>query len=222
MGNTNVDLIFTIILMVIGAFVFITSHSASKNTVIEYLSKRGATDIVVTYKWFDFDRDTETFSVEFTHPNGKTISTKCKLRYWGMFANAELYWSKPTELDEPEPEQVELPHSQDFDLSDKLRLQSTTTLPTYEISTILPVSNSTDKIVMMNYTASFKNVFRCKEDGTVLWQAELPTQSDDAYTNIAWEGNQLTAFSKSCIAVTINAETGKIVSPEKIAYESKD
>jgi hypothetical protein len=53
-----------------------------------------------------------------------------------------------------------------------------------------------------------------------VWQAELPSQSDDAYKNIVWEENQLTVFSKSCIAITINAETGKIVSPENASYEN--
>ena len=53
-----------------------------------------------------------------------------------------------------------------------------------------------------------------------MWQAQLPSQSDDAYINIVWEENQLTVFCKSCIAITINAETGKIVSPENASSEN--
>lgn len=72
-------------------------------------------------------------------------------------------------------------------------------------------------IVMYRYDKAFRNVCRCKPDGTTLWQAELPTtDTNDVYTNIEWKDGLLTAFSRSCISVILDVETGKIISPQII------
>lgn len=217
MENIYVKLIFLGIMLAIVIVSSIVTNYTAKNIITNYLQEKGAKNIVVIRDWFDSDRNTKTFSVEFIHPNGNKISTRCKLRHVGIFVDEEMFWSEPTNLEPPktEIEQIETSRLEHFELSEKIRSRLDKKLPTYEISTVLSISNSEDKIVMMKYIASFSNVFRCKKDGDVIWQAELPTSSGDVYTNIAWQEKQLTAFSRSCIAVTINVETGKILTPEK-------
>jgi hypothetical protein len=99
------------------------------------------------------------------------------------------------------------------ELSEKIQANFNGELPTYEITTVLPIQNSSDQIILLKYTESFKNVLRCRSDGFVIWQAELPTDLNDVYTNIEWKENQLLAFSRSCISVVLDVESGKILIP---------
>jgi hypothetical protein len=211
MDETFLQYIFIGILIIIPILGFYFTSSNARNTVIDYLHERGAKNIVVFHEWFDIDRDTMTFSVEFTHPNGNKVSSRCKLRHWGLFVDGEIFWSESINLESPK---VQVKQSEYFEFSEKIHSRFDKDLPTYEISTVLSMPNSEDKIVMMKYIDSFNNVLRCKNDGTVIWEAELPTNSGDVYTNIAWQENQLTAFSRSCVAVTIDTETGKILLPK--------
>ncbi len=106
----------------------------------------------------------------------------------------------------------QLPEKTEF--SEKLRAQSDGKFPNYEIATLLPILNSDEIIAMLNYAESFNNIVRCKNDGSVVWQAELPTKSGDVYTNVEWKDNELMAFSRSCTSVILDVESGKIVSPK--------
>lgn len=109
------------------------------------------------------------------------------------------------------------PLPQYHELSEKIRASFSGELPTYEITTVLPIPNKNDKIILMKFIEAFRNVFRCTSDGSIIWQAELPTNSDDVYTNIEWRENQLTAFSRSCVFVVLDVESGKILSPTTAA-----
>ena len=94
--------------------------------------------------------------------------------------------------------------------SRKISLQANVALPTYDIGILLSIPNSNDKIVMLKHVQSFRNILRCKEDGSVLWQAELPTETDDVYTNVNWQDQNLCAHSRSCTTVVLDLETGEI------------
>lgn len=78
----------------------------------------------------------------------------------------------------------------------------------------LPIPDSDDKIVMLAYSTPFRNVLRYTPDWFVVWQAELPTRADDIYTSITWKDKLLSAFSRSCISVVLDIETGRIISPQ--------
>lgn len=95
---------------------------------------------------------------------------------------------------------------------ESIRSQNKLDLPSYDVISILEIVNSDEKIVMLKYSQSFQNVLRCKKDGSVIWQAELPNQSDDVYTNIEWRDEKLIAFSRSCVSVMLDENTGKILS----------
>lgn len=120
----------------------------------------------------------------------------------------------------PSYEAIKTPHPlpQHYELSEKVRLNSSIQLPTYEISTVLSIPSSTDHIILMKFIESFRNVFRCTSDGSLVWQAELPTASNDVYTNIEWKENQLTAFSRSCVFVVLDVESGQILLPKTATY----
>jgi len=97
-------------------------------------------------------------------------------------------------------------------LSENLRKYSKDALPNYEISILLEIPNNEEKIAMLKYDESFSNILRCRLDGLIIWQAELPTQSNDVYTNIEWKDGRLHAFSRSCVSVILDENTGEIVS----------
>ena len=96
------------------------------------------------------------------------------------------------------------------ELGQKIYAQLGKNLPTLDVSITLPIPKSEDLIVMMKYVTTFRNVFRCKPDGSIQWQAELPTEKGDVYTNIEWKGDKLIAYSRSCIKVSLDINTGKI------------
>jgi hypothetical protein len=54
------------------------------------------------------------------------------------------------------------------------------------LSKLLETSNSEEKTAMLKYEEAFPNVLRFRLDGSIVWQAELPTQSNDVYTNLEW------------------------------------
>lgn len=97
-------------------------------------------------------------------------------------------------------------------LSNGIRIHSKNSFPSYAISLLLPIPDSQEKIVMLSYSESFPNVLRCRLDGSIIWQAELPTESNDVYTNIEWVDGKLHAFSRSCSSILLNENTGKIIS----------
>jgi hypothetical protein len=217
MDNTSIGyIIITATAIVLAALFYVFTRSTAEKTIREYLQERGAANISVYHDWFDFDRDTITFQVQFTSPNGKKHETWCKLHPWGLFVDGQIFWSDPVGLDliPIEPKQAAATHSEYSKCSEKIRSHTDKEFPTFDISTVLSIPDSDDKIVMMQYLAPFQNVFRCQIDGTIVWQAELPTSSGDVYTNIAWKDGQLTAFSRSCVSVILDVKTGQIIAPK--------
>jgi hypothetical protein len=108
----------------------------------------------------------------------------------------------------------QLPEKAQF--GEKLRMHSDGKFPNYQIVTLLPILHSGDIIAMLNYDGSFKNIIRCGSDGSVVWEAELPT-ADDVYTNVEWKDDVLMAFSRSCISVILDVKSGKILLPATVA-----
>ncbi len=98
MGNQNIDSVVLIIFLVIMLFVVVVNNLGAKYAITDYLQKRKAKNIVITREWLDFDRDTLTFTVEFTDSNGKKISTRCKIRRLAIFIDEEIFWTEPIEL----------------------------------------------------------------------------------------------------------------------------
>jgi hypothetical protein len=94
----------------------------------------------------------------------------------------------------------------------KLHSHSENSFPNHEISILLGISDSEEKIVMLKYTEPFPNVLRCRPDGSIVWLAELPAGSSDVYTNIEWKDQKLHAFSRSCLSVLLDENTGRILS----------
>jgi len=60
---------------------------------------------------------------------------------------------------------------------------------------------------------SFQNLIMIDCQGNVIWRAELPdTSGPDAYVTASLQGQTLVANSWSCFRVTIDLQTGKILS----------
>ena len=169
-------------------FYIIGLRNATTN-IKSYLIERGATNVVVNHEWSDFDRDTLTFDVVYIGIKGNKINARCKIQHWLSFTDNEIFWSDPMSLELVQIEK-EISRSEFYKFSQAIEANLPFKLPTYEISTILPISNSEDQIVMMKYIAAFRNIFRCKPDGSIVWQAELPTESNDVYTRACMQNQK--------------------------------
>jgi len=194
--------IFLIVFFIIIGVVYFAIITTAKENILHDLQKRGATNIDIHHEWLDFDRDTLTFSVEYTNTSGDKRRTSCKIHH----LDSEIYWSGSLDL---EPKQIE-------EIRTKMASAINDEFPSSEIVIALAVPDSDDIIAMYKYDKAFKNVVRSKPDGSIQWRAELPTSdADDVYTNIARVDGLLTAYSRSCISVVLDDETGQIVSPKK-------
>lgn len=189
---------------VIKAFYHYFMEKATKK-VREFLLAAGATEIEI-HQVFDWDRDTLTFNVKYLSQSGLQKTTRCKVRFPLFASDDDIFWADPFELDLLKPVQKGEPS-----FSEKLRLHLEDGLPSYEIAKAIPAPKRGEQIVMLKYTGSFKNILRCRLDGSIIWQADLPGV-DDVYTNVEWQDGQLTAFSRSCVSVFLDPETGKISS----------
>ena len=107
---------------------------------------------------------------------------------------------------------LEQEESQNPELSEKLRSHLGMEVPTHDIKSLLPIPNSDDKIVLLRYKLAFQNVLRCRSDGSLVWQAELPEAIGDFYTHIDWSKQGLRANSWSSFSVILDVESGKILS----------
>lgn len=205
----NYDPIILIALLAVGvhvtkAFYHYFIEKATKK-VREFLLAAGATKIEI-HQVFDWDRHTLTFNVKYVSQSGLQKTTRCKVRFPLLASDNEIFWADPFELGLLKPVQKGEPS-----FSENLRLHLEDGLPSYEIAKVIPAPKRDEQIVMLKYTGSFKNILRCRLDGSILWQADLPGE-DDVYTNVEWQDGKLNAFSRSCMSVFLDAETGKIIS----------
>ncbi len=197
--------LFAIGVHVIKAFYHYFIEKATKK-VREFLLAAGATKIEI-HQVFDWDRDTLTFNVKYISQSGLQKITRCKVHFPLLASDDEIFWADPFELDLLKPVQKGEPS-----FSEKLRSHLEDELPSYEIAKVIPAPKRDEQIVMLKYTGAFKNILRCRLDGSIIWRADLPGIGD-VYTNVDWQDGRLTAFSRSCISVFLDAETGKIISP---------
>ncbi len=88
----------------------------------------------------------------------------------------------------------------------------------FPATAIVPLPNSDDAIVLLDYMAgpkNFANLFRITPDGRVVWRAAPPESStSDAYVEVRWRGDTFLANSWSGYLVQIDLETGKPSSSE--------
>jgi hypothetical protein len=83
-------LLFGIIAVV--AAVFYTQARGHKQHIRDYLLKKGARDIAITWVWFTHERDSVTYDVVYTDQLGNPQRTQCKIY------NDRWYWTKPPEV----------------------------------------------------------------------------------------------------------------------------
>ncbi len=85
-------LIFIGIAAVVLAFWF-WINARNRQRIAAYLQAKGATDITVSYVWFDFDRSNLTYDVVYTL-HGQEHRNTCKTLAW-LCGTGEFYWKDP-------------------------------------------------------------------------------------------------------------------------------
>jgi hypothetical protein len=97
--------------------------------------------------------------------------------------------------------------------SEKLRLHLGKEMPTYDIKKILPVPESQDRVILLDYSLGpFPNLLRCHTDGSLVWQAEQPEKPGDFFVDMEWVNNELRASSWSGFSVVLSPEDGGMLS----------
>ena len=86
----------------------------------------------------------------------------------------------------------------------------------YPAESVVPVPGDSDAVILVprgeKVPGSFRNLQRIDENGSVIWEAELPDIGADAYVEMAVRDRQLVGWSWSGYRVEINWDTGKIES----------
>ena len=68
-------------------------HRMCKAEIEGSLRKYHARDVKITFDWFDYDRDTFTYDVEYRDREGKVHTNRCKVSP----ADESIYWVTPIE-----------------------------------------------------------------------------------------------------------------------------
>ena len=88
----------------------------------------------------------------------------------------------------------------------------------YPAMAIMPVPNSEDAVVLLDYMAGpkvFANLIRMTPEGRVVWRAAPPEQSgSDAFVECRWRGGAFMANSWSGYLLEIDLATGRPTSSE--------
>lgn len=83
---------------------------------------------------------------------------------------------------------------------------------------IAELPNAGDRIVLYPYdsvSGRFRNLVRVRLDGSLVWEASLPTNdSQDAYVSAEVHSGRLVANSWSCYRVFIDWSTGHVLDAE--------
>lgn len=206
-GTTNapIGLIILVVLVLGYIFLHVLAIKSAKGNIRRFLQESGATVINIQHEWPDLDRDTYSFAVNFQAPNGKQKSTRCKIRHFWFAPDEEIFWANPASLDLLERKSVKA------SVNAQIRASLKQKFPSYDVVKLLAVPRSDERIILLKYTEDFQNALRCRPDGTVIWQAELPT-SEDTYKEIRWEDGELIATSRYLRSYSLDKETGKIIS----------
>jgi hypothetical protein len=83
-------ILIVIAVSVIGYF----QRKRTELLISDYLCSKGATNIIISSVWFDMDKTTNTYNVEYFNARGKYCLNSCKIRI-GFFGNGEIYWKDP-------------------------------------------------------------------------------------------------------------------------------
>ena len=91
MESTSVVVILGIVILGAAFLVGITISAKDKRRIHDYLSERGATDIVISKMLLNGQRNTSIYDVVYTDRHGVSCRTRCTIPY-GWFGSSEIYW----------------------------------------------------------------------------------------------------------------------------------
>jgi hypothetical protein len=94
METVPIVLILGIVILGVALLVGATICAKDQRRIQDYLSERGATDIVISKVWLTGQRNTSTYDVAYTDRQGKPRRTRCLIPY-GWFGDSEVYWKDP-------------------------------------------------------------------------------------------------------------------------------
>jgi hypothetical protein len=94
MENTPVVLILGIVILGVALLVGTSISKRDKRRIQDYLSERGATDIVISKVWLAGWRNISIYDVAYTDRQGSLCRTRCMIPY-GWFGDDEIYWKGP-------------------------------------------------------------------------------------------------------------------------------
>lgn len=84
-------ILFVIIWIIIALLIAYLRSKKHKRRISNYLHARGASNITVSEVWFDMDKDTSTYDVQYTNSLGIYCCTSCKIRT-NLFDEGDIYW----------------------------------------------------------------------------------------------------------------------------------
>lgn len=95
MNEIAIFLLFSIIISFLSQYLHYKRH---KQRITNYLSLRGATNIVVSNRWNNYAKKyTRTYDVEYINHEGLYCRNSCKIKL-SILSRGEIHWKYPTRL----------------------------------------------------------------------------------------------------------------------------
>lgn len=82
---------FMVVMVVLLTYVRWDKVRRDKVRIREILAEKGYANISVSYRWRDFDKSNNTYDVECRGPQGRRLSTTCKIHGAPSF-DEDIYW----------------------------------------------------------------------------------------------------------------------------------
>ena len=88
--------ILTVLAIIVVAIGYWALARMAGAAIVRSLARVRATNIEMRLRWLDWDRDTLTWDVTYSTPDGRHHANRCKVAV-GLFADRQAYWVRDLE-----------------------------------------------------------------------------------------------------------------------------
>ncbi len=95
--DTELAVVFLLFSLVIFALYHGFQAYEDKQRIRQYLKRKGATNIGVSWQWWGGDRANHVYDVNYSTPSERQRFAQCKIRS-AWWSDKKIYWSEPPEV----------------------------------------------------------------------------------------------------------------------------
>jgi hypothetical protein len=95
--SIEITLVFLICTLIVVALYHVFLANEDKKQIRQYLRRKGATHITVSWQWLGGDRANHVYVVRYLIRTEQQRIAECKIRS-AWWSDRKLYWSEPPEV----------------------------------------------------------------------------------------------------------------------------